>query len=196
MTDRKQFFDRMRAGLLGPTLDQGEVTGCTTIMDAMGGAPDSHVAYALATTYHETAGTMRPIKEFGGDRYFNQRYGPDGANPRLARSLGNTQPGDGARFAGRGFVQITGRANYLRASQITGVDLIANPDRAMEPAIAAIILRSGMNAGWFTGHNLVRHLPGQTGTRPQFRAARRIINGTDKADLIAGYAMQFQAALS
>ena len=56
------------------------------------------------------------------------------------KSIGNTQPGDGARFRGRGFVQITGRENYTNAGKAVGVDLLSNPDKANEPEISAKIL--------------------------------------------------------
>ena len=58
----------------------------------------------------------------------------------MRRDLGNNQPGDGARFRGRGFVQLTGRANYLRYGQSLGVDLIAHPDLANAPEVAASLL--------------------------------------------------------
>lgn len=195
MTPRK-FFDAARSGILGPTLDNDEVSGCNAILEAMAGLPIAWCAYALATAYHETAHTMQPIKEYGGDRYFFRRYDIQGQNPSLARRLGNTQPGDGAKYAGRGYVQLTGRANYAKAGAKLTQPLIANPDLAMQPQIAADILRHGMREGWFTGKSFQSYLPAAgLADKAQFTAARRIINGTDKAALIAGYAMQFQAAL-
>ncbi|WP_093293078.1 hypothetical protein [Sphingomonas sp. NFR04] len=59
-----------------------------------------------------------------------------------------------------------------------------------------LILVRGMEEGWFTGKALRDYLPGQTGAADQFAAARRIINGTDRADMIAAYAIKFQAALT
>lgn len=190
------FFDAVRTGILGPALDAQEVSGCEAIITAMTGCPLSWAAYALATAYHETASTMQPIKELGGPAYFRRKYDPQGANPALARQLGNTVPGDGVKFAGRGYVQLTGRANYAKAGTKIGVDLIANPDLAMQPDIAAKIMRRGMEAGWFTGRSFASYLP-NTGPadRAAFTNARRIINGTDKAAMIAGYALQFQTAL-
>jgi putative chitinase len=66
---------------------------------------------------------------------------------------------------------------------------------ALQPEIAAKILVKGMQEGWFTGKKLADYLPQHAANRLQFQQARRIINGTDKADLIAGYALQFQSAL-
>ena len=189
------FFAQLRAGkMLGPVLSQGEVEGCEAILAACTGWPVSWAAYALATAYHETAGTMQPIKERGGEAYFHRMYDIQGARPAKARELGNVTPGDGVRYAGRGFVQITGRSNFLRASRELGVDLIGNPDLAMRPDIAAAVMRRGMQEGWFTGRSLATYLP-EVANAEQFRNARRIINALDKADLIAGHAMAFQAAL-
>lgn len=184
------FFAALRAGILGPTLSENEVTGTQAIIAAGEGLPISHVAYMLATAWHETASTMQPIKEYGGDAYFFRRYDPKGANPALARRLGNERMGDGARYAGRGYVQLTGRANYAKAGAALGVDLVNNPDLAMARDIAAKIMRRGMVEGWFTGKKLADYLPGLG-----FTAARKIINGTDRAADIAGYARKFQAAL-
>lgn len=194
--NEKIFFDGVRAGLLGPKLDEGEVTGCQAILEACAGFPVAWTAYALATAYHETAHTMLPIKEYGGDKYFFRRYDIEGQNPSLAKRLGNTMPGDGAKFAGRGYVQITGRANYKRAGEKLNINLLGDPDLAMNKDVAARIMREGMRDAWFTGKSLADYLTtsGPAG-RAQFASARRIINGTDKAQLIAGYAMDFQNAL-
>ena len=91
---------------------------------------------------------------------------------------------------------MTGRRNYAKASAELGIDLVANPDRAMEPEIAAQIMRFGMAQGWFTGVDLPDPLPMRgKALPPQFTKARRIINGVDKAQAIAAYAAQFQDAL-
>lgn len=194
--DRGVFFKGVRAGLLGPTLTQDEVDGCNAILDAMAGSPLAHCAYALATAYKETAHTMHPIKEMGGDAYFFRRYDPKGNRPDIARQLGNTQPGDGARYPGRGYVQLTGRANYARAERELGVPLVANPDLAMRDDVAAKIMRRGMDEGWFTGRKFSTYLPPiSPGTTPAFTQARRIINGQDCAAEIASYAMAFQGNL-
>ena len=135
MAEPRKFFDTCRAGIMGPTLDNNEVSGASAIIAACEGLPVSWTAYALATAWHETAHSMQPIHEFGGPNYFFRRYDPQGQNPRLARQLGNTQPGDGVKFAGRGYVQLTGRANYAKAGVKLGVDLIGKPDLALDQAI-------------------------------------------------------------
>lgn len=86
----------------------------------------------LATIGVETAG-FRPIKEWGGTQYFTEMY--EGRS-----DLGNTQPGDGARYHGRGFIQITGRANYRDYGKKLGVPLEQNPDLALDAEIGARIL--------------------------------------------------------
>lgn len=199
-----RFYDWLRGNkMLGPKISAGEFEGCDQIIFACGrnGWGISWVAYALATTYHETAHTMEPVKEYGGTAYFTRMYDIRGNRPAKARELGNLTPGDGAKYAGRGFVQLTGKSNYVKATAklremgITA-DLVADPDRAMEPQIAAAILVSGMREGWFTGRDIDDDLPA-TGpaTLAQFIASRDIINGRDKQELIAGYAADFQTAL-
>lgn len=199
LTKPAAFFDWLRANdMLGPVLTKDEVEGLNVITSAAGlaGWPIAWTAYALATAYHETAHTMQPVKEFGGEDYFRRRYDISGRNPDLAMRLGNTQIGDGPKYAGRGYVQLTGRANYQRAQIELGQKLVDLPDLAMNDAVAASIMVKGMSEGWFTGRSLKTYLPSKSpGARGQFIEARRIINGTDRAQDIAGYALEFQEAL-
>jgi putative chitinase len=193
------FFDVLRDGdLLGPTLSASEVQGLTALVDACARWPLSHMAYGLATAYHETAATMQPIHERGGEAYFRRLYDPAGGNPALARQLGNIHAGDGVKFAGRGYVQLTGRGNYARAELELGVPLTADPGLAMQAPIAAKIMERGMRNGWFTGRKLAHYLPmnGDPASEGAFINARRVINGTDRAALIARHALKFQDALT
>ncbi len=171
--------------LFGGKMTQAQVDGVGTVLAATEGQPKTFRAYMLATDFHETAATMRPITEYGKRAYFD-KYEPGTA---VGARLGNTQSGDGFLFRGRGYVQLTGRANYLRAGAKLGIDLIRDPDLALRPEIAAVIMLRGMLEGWFTGKKLSDYLPGD------YVNARRIINGTDRAALIAGYARTFEAAL-
>lgn len=190
------FFNMMRSGLLGPTLTAEEVKGCKAILEAMNGAPLAWTAYALATAYHETASTMQPIKEYGGTTYFTRMYDVTGARPDKAIANGNSCAGDGPKYCGRGYVQLTWKNNYRRAGDHCGVDLVTYPDKAMDPAIAAKILRRGMEEGWFTGKRFSDYLPSRgRATTGQYSRARYIINGTDKAQRIAEHAKAFEAAL-
>jgi hypothetical protein len=87
---------------------------------------------AIATISVET-GTFSPIKERGGPQYLTNLY-------ENRKDLGNDEPGDGVKFRGRGFVQITGRADYVYYGKEIGRDLISNPDLALDPSVAAAIL--------------------------------------------------------
>lgn len=204
MFDRKIFFDLARGspghpGLLGPTLDQGEVEGCTAILDAFAGRPVGDVAYALATAYLETNHTMEPVREAywlsdaAANKYFFRMYDIQGQRPKKARELGNTVPGDGVRFPGMGYPQVTGRNNYFKAKQKTGIDFISQPRLMMIAANAAKVMASGMIEGWFTGKKLADFIPrDRAATRAEFRPARKIINGLDRAADVADYAITFQ----
>jgi putative chitinase len=148
------------------------------------------LAYCLATFDWETAHTLRPIDEYGGTDYFNQRYGPQTA---VGKQLGNTEAGDGARFHGRGYVQLTGRTNYARAGKQVGADLLGDPDQAKNPPIAWRIASTGMLEGWFTGKRLDAFF--RQGQMPQWEDARTIINGHDQAGKIALLGRQFDDLL-
>lgn len=202
--DYGKFYDFLRNNhMLGPKISKDELTGCDTIIKACAAAgwPISYVAYALGTAYHETAHTMLPIKELGGTAYFTRMYDIRGNRPAKAKELGNLAPGDGAKYAGRGYVQLTGKANYAKATaklRALGidVDLVANPDRAMEPMIAAMIMVCGMMEGWFTTRKMPDDLPARgVATLRQFVLSRDIINGVDRDDEIAAYSVDFQTGL-
>lgn len=69
--------------------------------------------------------------------WFDFVYGPASSTGRM---LGNTQPGDGYKYRGRGFIQLTGRSNYTRyATMIGRKDVIDNPDLALQPDISALL---------------------------------------------------------
>lgn len=198
MGKRSDFYDYIRnTKLFGPTLSTSEVEGLESILFAGETAKwmKSYAAYALATAFHETAGTMQPIKEYGGNAYYTRLYDVTGQNPTRAKAMGNTTPGDGAKYCGRGYVQLTWKTNYAKAEKLLGVPLVKNPDLAMDPLIASKILVKGMEEGWFTGKSLKNYLVTEKATLNDFIACRRIINGTDKAEKIAREALIFQTAL-
>ncbi|MCB1916962.1 MAG: hypothetical protein KDG52_14755 [Rhodocyclaceae bacterium] len=149
-------------------------------------------AYMLATVKHECANRWMPITEYGRRNYFDKYE----AGTRLGRRLGNTEPGDGYRFRGRGYVQITGRANYARMSKALALgeaeDLVRDPDQALRPLIAYRIMSLGMRKGLFTGRKLADYLDDD---RCNYKEARRIINGQDQAERIAAYAETLEAIL-
>lgn len=155
----------------------------------MDGIRRRQLAYVLATIKHETAHTMLPIDEFGTTDRFDRLYGPPS---KKAKELGNTRPGDGDRFHGRGYVQITGRNNYRHAGNQLNVDLETNPERIKEKPIAYTIAVAGMNHAWFTGRKLSDFINEK---KVDFVNARRIINGLDRADQIADMARRMDDIL-
>ena len=200
MINRKFFFDHVRSNLFAGKLSKTQVDGMTFILDVWeeshAAKDDRWLAYALGTTFHETARTMQPIKEFGSDKRFHDLYDIGGKNPPLARRLGNLRPGDGVLFHGRGYVQLTGRANYTTMQKAFGGDLTSSraaADGVMQPDLAAKIMFKGMIEGTFTGKKFADFF---NGTKEDWRNARKIINGLDHADDIAGFAKKFRAAIS
>lgn len=129
-------------------------------------------AYMLATTWHETARTMLPIKERGSDLYLRSKpYYP---------------------FIGYGYVQLTWQNNYAKAGKLLSLDLVNDPELALKPEVAVKIMILGMKQGWFTGKRLSDYIDQ---SKKDYVNARRIINGTDKAQLVASYAETFEKAL-
>jgi hypothetical protein len=183
----KDFYNKIRP--LFKSLKQSQLEGIERLLKATRSLPLTHRAYLLATVFHEIATTMQPITEYGGVRYFD-KY--DTGN--LAKNLGNTpeKDGDGYRFRGRGDVMITGYANYKKMSDLIGVDLVGDPDKALDPEISATILVKGCTLGKFTKYKLSDFLnEGKT----DYIGARKVVNGTDKNKLIASYAIVFEEAL-
>lgn len=180
---RAKFFASYRATFCSPThpLTQSQVDGIETLLSAL--EADTHItdirhaAYMLATTMHETAKTWRPIAEYGRGKGY--KYGkPDSVTGRV--------------YYGRGYVQLTHKGNYRAMGAVFGVDLVNNPDLALDPAIAYKIMSYGMRHGTFTGVGLSRYIHGDV---CDYVSARRIINGTDVAERVAGYAVGLEAAL-
>jgi hypothetical protein len=152
------------------------------------GHPVQIMAYSMATVFHETAATMMPITEYGPKSYFD-KYEP---GTPIGNELGNTQPGDGYKYRGRGYVMITGRANYTKASEKLNEDFVNYPDLALEPPLARAIMRRGCLEGWFTGKKFQDYI---NPTLCDYYNARRVVNGTDKAELIRDYAHRFEGAI-
>lgn len=188
--EKQRFFSEYRS-FFG-NLSQKQVIGLDKLLDAIRAdvivTDLRHLAYMLATIKHECADTWWPVTEFGGRAYFD-KYN---AGTAIGKRLGNTQKGDGFLFRGRGYVQITGRLNYGKLSKTIGVDLLANPDAALEPANAFKIMVSGMVSGLFTGKSLSTYIHDNF---CDYAGARRIINGQDQAEKIAKYAFTFEKIL-
>lgn len=150
-------------------------------------------AYIFATVYHETAKTFLPLEEFGKGR--GKKYG---------------KAVNGKKYYGRGYVQLTWDYNYKKATEELkkqfpaivkayeakhGVtfDLLTSPEQAMDVEVACAILVVGSQQGWFTGKKLSDYI---NSNQSDFINARRVINGIDRAKLIAGQAQKFKEILS
>ena len=127
-------------------------------------------SYMLATTRHETAGTYKPIEEWGKGK--DKKYGEI--------------------YYGRGYCQITWKANYDKFGSLIHVPLVTNPELALNPVYAYDIMSLGMVRGLFTGKKLSDYF---NDSLTDYINARRIINGIDKAELISSYAVSFESAL-
>ncbi len=140
------------------------VTGCRA-----GGLGDpAQIAYVLATAEHQSHFGKAMVEEGDAARWraYEGRHG-------------NDRPGDGKRYRGRGYVRITFKAIYAEfADLVGGVDLVAAPERAADPEIAARIAVVGMRDGRFRGERLADHVGGE---RRDFVAARRVV--ADDLDL-------------
>jgi predicted chitinase len=157
--DAKAFYDGWRAAF-GP-VSQKQVDRINAILaeiEALGWTDPRWAAYTLATAYWETDRFMA-MEEYG--RGAGKPYTP---------------------WWGRGFVMLTWEANYRKLGSRLGFDLIANPDTAKQPEIAAAILCIGMVEGLFTGKGLPDYFDADADDPVN---ARRIVNGTDKAREIA-----------
>ena len=181
MLDLSAFYGAVRDPLYKGSVPEWQADPLRRIVEAGHARQRSRAetAYVLATAHHET-GRFKHMEEIGrGD---GRDYGED---VLLIR-------GERRRYHGRGFVQLTWLQNYARMSLLIGVNLVEGPEQAMQPDIAAEILWEGMIRGLFTGKSLADY---RAGDSLDFVQARRIVNGMDKADLIAGYAATFHDAL-
>lgn len=140
------------------------------------GVQRRQAAYILATAYWETNRQVKPVVEAywlsENWRKKNLRYYP---------------------WHGRGYVQLTWERNYKHAGEQLGLDFITDPDVVLEPENSALILVRGSIEGWFTGRKVGDYI---NGSRSDFKGARAVINGRDKAASIAAIAREYDADLA
>lgn len=177
LADPGKFYEVVRK-ITGP-LDQTQVEIIEALLKSAAHWSVGWMAYGLATAWHEAR--LKPIEEYGKGK--GKKYG-------AVNSTGKAP-------YGRGLVQLTWHDNYVRADTELGLSgaLAKDYSLALRPDIAVSILVRGMEKGWFTGKSLGTYITPGLGTHAEFKDARRIINGTDKDDLIAGYADKFKDAL-
>ena len=217
LIDRQKFFDGYRSKIdTDRMLTQTDVNNINLFLDMAGfdsAQPPvvaegvgyfsiAQWAYVFATVWHETAGTMAPVREAYRQseewRRLNLPYWP---------------------HYGRGYVQITHKDNYERMAAVVKRDLkivIQHRDDFMQPRVAFYVLVYGFKHGSYTGKAIDDYIPNNTakseryhyesiaqGIKPTetllykyYKDARRCINGTDRADRIAWLALEFLEILN
>jgi putative chitinase len=182
LINRGFFFTHVRRMMFSNALQQPQVDGMNAILDGWEAKyavdDDRWLAYALATTYHETDQHMQPINEYGRGR---------------GMPYGEADTATGQIYYGRGFVQLTWERNYETMSDLLGLDFVHHPDLAMELDNATNIMFIGMVKGLFTGKSLSDYF---SKSNEDWVSARKIINGLDKAQAIALYGHNFYSAIS
>ncbi|MBF8458394.1 hypothetical protein IV494_14515 [Kaistella sp. G5-32] len=162
----------------------------------------SKISYLLATAKHETGSTFNPVEEANWlswkirKKYFEEMYDPILGKNEKRRSMAlkneNNVQGDGVKYFGRGYVQITWKKNYRKMGEKFGVDLVNNPEKVLDPDLAMKIMIYGSEEGKFTGVSLNHYINSK---KTDYYNARRVINGTDKASTIEGYATKIESCL-
>lgn len=183
-----RFYKRIQKDIFNGRMSTQHYDGIEAIMQKWKESTMSDIrwlAYMLATVYHETAGTMYPIEEFGKGR--GRIYGK-----KIKQSREPYDTPDKIYY-GRGYVQLTWYENYERMGRILNIPLLQKPELALVTWHAADIMFEGMTKGSsgrgdFTGRSLEQYFNKTTNDPIN---ARRIINGTDRAELIAGYYHKF-----
>ena len=192
--NRTTFFAYVRKAPFGGRLSTAQVQGVEALLDAcvLYAVIDLRwIAYILATAFHETGGTMQPVREA-----FGKSDADTIAKLDKAWAAGKmkqvTKPYWRDGWFGRGFVQLTFLANYVKMGARLGLDLVKNPSLMLEIVPAAKACVVGMCEGMFTGKKLSDYFNKSVDDPVE---ARRIVNGKDKAKLIATYHKAFLDAL-
>jgi hypothetical protein len=200
--DMTTFFAYARRAPFGGRLSQGQIDGINALFRCWNShkipGPDlRHLAYILASVFHETGGRMLPVRE----TFASSDAGAIAALDKAwkAGKLGQVskpywrKDASGKSWFGRGGIQITHEENYAKLGKRIGVDLVGNPSLALDVNISAEIAIVGMLEGLFRGKKLTDYFNLKTDDPV---GARAIVNGGgDKAKLIAGYHKAFLDAL-
>jgi predicted chitinase len=134
------------------------------------GITGTELAQFLAQCAHETQ-NFSSLKEFGGKLDF-KKYDPK-YNPEKAKLLGNTHPGDGARYHGRGFIQLTGRENYRKVGKALGLPLEQQPELVERPNVAARV------AVWFWQNRVAPKVTNFNNTQAATKPINAGLNGLE-----------------
>ena len=188
------FFSYIRRAPFGGRLTQSQIDGINVILEQWEYyklIDRRWLANILAQIFHETGGKMQPIREANAssDAQAKSRLEAAWKSGKLG-SVKTPYWRDG--WFGRGFIQITHKVNYDALGKRLNVDLVGNPALAMDLVISARIAIVGMAEGLFTGKKLSDYFNDKV---DDTEGARRIVNGTDKAKLIAGYHKNFLDAI-
>jgi Chitinase class I len=199
-TFMKGFFNHIRVSLCGGVLSQPQVNGLNAILASFANHVCSDdkrcLAYVLATAFHETAGRLQPVRETlasSDDQAIArlERAFQAGKLPQVSTPYWRPDA-QGRSWFGRGFVQLTFQRNYQAMGEALGLDLCGNPALAMELSASADILVVGMRDGLFSGRKLGDYFNDKDA---DWVNARRIVNGLDRADVVAGHAKVIWAGL-
>ncbi len=185
-SDRLTTLFQKQFSALKPASQTGLSKLCTLILKDQEITDLRWIAYMLATTKLETAHTMLPIEEYGKGK--TKPYGKEvTVTDKNGLAHKNT-------YYGRGYVQLTWDHNYKKMSKNLqmGEDLYIQPEKALEESTAYKIMSYGMRHGSFTSRSLSRYI---SGNFCDYMNARRIINGTNEAQKIAGYATAIEILL-
>lgn len=167
--NHRVFFGHIRETVFAGHIRQSQVDGLARILDyreaEYTAMRDDAFAYLLATATWESGRTMQPVREAGGTRYLRSK-------PYYP-------------WYGRGLVQVTWEANYRKFD-------VENPDDMLHWPNALNAIFKGMTDGIFTGRKLSDYFSSQ---RRDFVHAREIINGLDRARIIASIATSYFHAL-
>jgi putative chitinase len=185
--DRQKFFAAYEAAY-GAIAKPEWKAGLDALLGAAEGDPQitdlRWLAYMLATVKHECAGHWLPIEEFGKGQ--GKSYG------KAVTVTDDTGKQFTNVYYGRGYVQLTWKDNYATMGTQLGNRLVYEPQLALDPVIAYKIMSLGMRKGMFTGVGLSKYI---NADKCDYVNARRIINGVDAADKIAGYATKLETIL-